>query len=117
MAAHDNFKLVKPYWIINIIGMLFITAIIWNPNQFPFDKLGYLGLLAKYLYKGYTKAFIAGVYVAWGLHLGEAIYALKLTTSIDTSLQCKVFWFIQTFLFGYPSLGMLRQHIKSIKTV
>jgi hypothetical protein len=94
-----------------------------------------LGLLAKYLYKGYTKAFIAGyytslcvddklnkiyflrVYVAWGLHLGEAIYALTLTTSIDTSLQCKVFWFIQTFLFGYPSLGMLRQHIKSIKTV
>ncbi len=78
MAAHDNFKLVKPYWVINIIGMVFITveivskkkrikvinfnfqAIIWNPNQFPFDQLSYLGLLAKYLYKGYTKAFIAG---------------------------------------------------------
>ena len=42
MAANDNFKLVKPYWIINIIGMLFITVKLIK-NMLLLFKIEFLG--------------------------------------------------------------------------
>lgn len=51
-------------------------------------------------------------YAASLTHLMEACVALKVSSELKCSQQKQIFWFLQTILYGYGSLGMLyeRRH-------
>ncbi|KAF5902127.1 transmembrane protein, partial [Clarias magur] len=51
-------------------------SVFW-PQQIPYDTLGPLGALTKYLVKEYHGFMYTGWWLAWAVHLFEALVALK----------------------------------------
>nr|XP_006114472.1 transmembrane protein 254 [Pelodiscus sinensis] len=81
---------------------------VFLPSTIPYHNLGPLGHLTKYLVDNHPKLLYNGFWLAWGIHIAEALYSIKLCKIkgiTDPSVQCR--WFIQTFFFGLASLSHL----------
>ena len=96
------FVYAHSFWYFIILGSLaFVAFLAYHPSPIPFNPLVFLvediyhaHLIIQWIWKG-----------AVLIHLGEAIYALYLARSVDK--HNSFMWFIQTFLLGFPSLGLL----------
>ncbi|XP_060130986.1 transmembrane protein 254 [Zootoca vivipara] len=110
-AGHraDYFRRTKPFWMVAILaGMIYYGWTVLSPSTIPYGYLGPLGTFTKYLVENHKTLLNTGYFVAWLVHIGEALYALKLCKLkgiTDPSTQHR--WLLQTFLFGMGSLYYL----------
>ncbi|XP_061490923.1 transmembrane protein 254 isoform X2 [Rhineura floridana] len=100
------FRRTKTLFMVVITGGLsYYTWALFFPSTIPYNLLGPLGTLTKYLVENHKTTLQIGYVVTWLIHLADAFYALRLCkikgiTDGSTQLQ----WFVQTFLFGLSSL-------------
>ncbi|KAG9469031.1 transmembrane protein 254 [Eleutherodactylus coqui] len=108
-GSASYFQRAGVLWMAVItLSMGFFTWILFWPAHVPYEQLGPLGSLAHYLVKNHYTTLYHGFWIAWALHLAEALYSLRLcSTKGITDLGARLQWFIQTFLFGIASLSLL----------
>ncbi|KAJ4949560.1 hypothetical protein JOQ06_021070 [Pogonophryne albipinna] len=85
----DYFKRTSLFWLVAVtLGMGYFTCIVFAPEKIPFEHLGPFGSFCTHLVDNYASIMYKG---AKGI----------------TNLTSRCLWFIQTFLFGFASLGLL----------
>ncbi|KAK5853633.1 hypothetical protein PBY51_014771 [Eleginops maclovinus] len=108
----DYFKRTSLFWLVSVtLGMGYFTCIVFAPEKIPFGYLGVFGSFCTHLVDNYAGIMYKGWWAAWAIHLYEAYIAMRMCrekgiTNQTTRLQ----WFIQTFLFGFASLGLLLKY-------
>ncbi|TKS85247.1 Transmembrane protein 254 [Collichthys lucidus] len=91
MAA-NFFQRTSLFWIVSVtFGMGFYTCIVFVPEKIPFQSLGQFGTFCRYLVDNYAGIMYKG---------NKGIN--------NTAIRC--LWFVQTFLFGFASLGLLLKY-------
>ncbi|XP_028279397.1 transmembrane protein 254 [Parambassis ranga] len=115
MAKSDGcayFKRTSLFWIITVtLAMAFFTGIVFVPEKLPLQHLGVFGSLCSHLVENYSDLMYKGWLAAWAVHIFEALVALRTCSAkgiSSTSVRC--LWFVQTFLFGFASLGLLLKY-------
>ncbi|XP_074089066.1 transmembrane protein 254 isoform X3 [Macrotis lagotis] len=103
------FRRSRLCWCGLILGSFgYYTWVVFWPQSIPYQKLGSLGLFTRYLVDNHLELMYYGYWVAWLIHVGEAIYALILCNKKGiTNGRARLLWFLQTFLFGIASLSIL----------
>uniref|UniRef100_UPI0037E75361 transmembrane protein 254 n=1 Tax=Semicossyphus pulcher TaxID=241346 RepID=UPI0037E75361 len=105
----DYFKRTSLFWIVAVtMGVGYFTCIVFMPEIIPFEYLGLYGTFCKYLVDNYAGVMYKGWWAAFAIHAFEAYVALRVCSNkgiTNTSTRC--LWFVQTFLFGFASLGLL----------
>ncbi|KAI5107899.1 transmembrane protein 254 [Silurus meridionalis] len=115
MAKSDGssyFRRASLFWIVTVtLSMSYYTWAVFWPQKLPYDTLGPLGAFTKYLVKEYHSFMYKGWWLAWAVHLCEALVALKVCSDkgID-SPSTRLLWFVQTLLFGFASLALLLKY-------
>ncbi|KAK9541948.1 hypothetical protein VZT92_001959 [Zoarces viviparus] len=108
----DYFKRTSTFWIVSVIlGMGYFTCIVFAPETIPFQHLGSFGSFCRHLVDNYAGLMYKGWWAAWAIHVYEAYLALRMCSTkgiSDTTTRC--LWFVQTFLFGFASLGLLLKY-------
>ncbi|XP_074089064.1 transmembrane protein 254 isoform X1 [Macrotis lagotis] len=73
------FRRSRLCWCGLILGSFgYYTWVVFWPQSIPYQKLGSLGLFTRYLVDNHLELMYYGYWVAWLIHVGEAIYALIL---------------------------------------
>ncbi|XP_064418595.1 transmembrane protein 254 [Latimeria chalumnae] len=112
MAESENgsyFRRTNLFWMAVITTMMgfFMWTVLW-PTQVPLEKLGPFGTITKYLVDNHYTLLYYGFWLAWAIHVAEALYSLKVCSVKGiTSRSTQLLWFLQTFLFGIASLSLL----------
>ncbi|XP_038593675.1 transmembrane protein 254 [Micropterus salmoides] len=105
----DYFRRTSLFWIVSVtLGMGYYTCTVFVPEKIPFEELGPFGSFCRYLVVNHADIMYKGWWAAWAVHLFEACFALKVCSNkgID-NVASRCLWFVQTFLFGFASLGLL----------
>ncbi|XP_072534356.1 transmembrane protein 254 [Salminus brasiliensis] len=121
MARSDGsayFRRSSLFWIVAVtVSMGFYTWTVFWPQQIPYDSLGPLGALSKYLVNEHYSILYKGWWAAWAIHTIEALVALKVCSDKGiTSSFTRLLWFSQTVLFGFASLGLLLKYKPDLRT-
>ncbi|KAJ3610304.1 hypothetical protein NHX12_022397 [Muraenolepis orangiensis] len=108
----DYFKRASLFWIVTVtLSMGFFTVIVFAPETIPFEDLGPFGTLCSYLVENLSGLMFKMWLAAWAIHLFEASVALRMCRQKGiTDDGARFRWFIQTFLFGFASLGILTKY-------
>ncbi|KAM3913623.1 transmembrane protein 254 [Leptodactylus fuscus] len=103
------FRRVGILWMTFVtVAMSFFTWTVFWPTTVPYEQLGPLGSFTQYMVKNHYSGLYYGFWVAWTLHVLEALYGVRLLrTKGITDPGIKMLWTIQTFLFGIGSLSLL----------
>ncbi|KAM3835874.1 transmembrane protein 254 [Vipera latastei] len=103
------FRPTRPFFVVLIVGlMLYYGCAVFAPSIIPYDGLGPLGRLTKYLQENHKTAFHVGYLLAWLLHIGEACLSIWLCNKKGiTDSKTQLCWFVQTLLCGIMSLYFL----------
>jgi hypothetical protein len=88
------------WWISILFGMSLLGVLAFDGPAYAFWCRAVTAILPQALLR-WTFA------IAILLHVGEAIYALRLARRSGLEASA-VGWFLQTLTLGYPSLGRLR---------
>ncbi|TFK09498.1 Forkhead box protein I1-ema [Platysternon megacephalum] len=103
------FRCTSRFWMgVIAVSIGYFAWAVFLPSTIPYENLGQLGHITKYLVDNHPKLLYNGFWLAWGIHIAEALYSIKLCKTkgiTDSSVQRR--WFIQTFLFGIASLSHL----------
>ncbi|KAG1963068.1 transmembrane protein 254 [Pimephales promelas] len=115
MAKSDSssyFRRSSVFWIVIVAGALgFYTWTVFWPQGVPYSSLGPLGALAKHLVDSHYPVLYYGWYLTWIIHTFEALFALKVCSDKGiNSSSARLLWFVQTFFFGFASLGILLKY-------
>ncbi|XP_039096443.1 transmembrane protein 254 isoform X1 [Hyaena hyaena] len=104
-----HFQRGSLFWFaVIILSFGYYTWIVFWPQSIPYQSLGPLGLFTQYLVDHHHTLLHNGYWLAWLIHVGEALYAMVLCKSKGiTDGRAQVLWFLQTFLFGVASLSIL----------
>ncbi|XP_044880257.1 transmembrane protein 254 isoform X2 [Mauremys mutica] len=96
------FRCTSRFWMgVIAVCIGYFAWTVFLPSTIPYENLGQLGHFTKYLVDNHPKLLYNGFWLAWGIHIAEALYSIKLCKIkgiTDSSVQRR--WFIQTFLFG-----------------
>ncbi|XP_041922035.1 transmembrane protein 254 [Alosa pseudoharengus] len=97
------------FWIVTVtLSMSYYTWTVFWSEAIPYERLGPLGSLTKYLVDNHYPLLHYGWWLAWAIHFFEAVVAMKICSDKGVgSLKARCMWFVQTFLFGFASLGLL----------
>ncbi|XP_007095673.1 transmembrane protein 254 [Panthera tigris] len=96
------------WFTVIILSFGYYTWVVFWPQSIPYQSLGPLGLFSQYLVDHHHTLLRSGYWLAWLIHVGEALYAMVLCKSKGiTDGRAQVLWFLQTFLFGVASLSIL----------
>ncbi|XP_058552808.1 transmembrane protein 254 [Neofelis nebulosa] len=96
------------WFTVIILSFGYYTWVVFWPQSIPYQSLGTLGLFTQYLVDHHHTLLRSGYWLAWLIHVGEALYAMVLCKSKGiTDGRAQVLWFLQTFLFGVASLSIL----------
>ncbi|CAL8299415.1 unnamed protein product [Merluccius merluccius] len=88
----DYFRRTSLFWIVAVtLSMGYFTVVVLAPETIPFEHLGPFGSICSYLVE----------------NLSDLMF--KIQKGI-TDGGTRFLWFIQTFLFGFASLGMLLKY-------
>jgi len=115
MAKSDGceyFKRTSLFWIITVtFSMGYFTCTVFVPEKIPYESFGALGSFSKHLVDNHPDLMYKGWLAAWAVHLLEAYVAMKMCSKkgID-NMATRCLWFVQTFLFGFASLGLLLKY-------
>uniref|UniRef100_A0A3Q0SE10 Transmembrane protein 254 n=1 Tax=Amphilophus citrinellus TaxID=61819 RepID=A0A3Q0SE10_AMPCI len=105
----DYFKRTSLFWMVTVtLAVIYFACTVFVPDIVPFEFLGPFGSFSKNIVYNYPNMLYKGWWATWAIHLSEALIALKVCSNKginNTSTRC--LWFIQTFLFGFASLGLL----------
>ncbi|XP_051897520.1 transmembrane protein 254 [Pristis pectinata] len=103
------FKRISFFWMAVITGSFgYFTLLMFWPQTIPYKSLGLWGNFSKYLVDKYHPHLYIGYWLAWLVHIAEALYSVKLCSDKGiTSLSTRIKWAFQTFLFGITSLQLL----------
>ncbi|XP_072439204.1 transmembrane protein 254 isoform X3 [Chiloscyllium punctatum] len=72
------FRRISLFWIACItLSFGYYTLLMFWPQSIPYQSLGPLGIFSKYLMDNYYTHLYFGYWLAWGLHLAEALYSIK----------------------------------------
>ncbi|XP_075466524.1 transmembrane protein 254 [Ascaphus truei] len=114
MATHGSgggsyFRRAGLSWMALIaLAMGFFTWTVFWPTQVPYRQLGPVGSLAQYMVTNHYSVLYYGFWLAWVVHVLEAVYAVRLCRAKGiTDWGARARWLIQTFLFGIASLSLL----------
>ncbi|KAJ7324388.1 hypothetical protein JRQ81_017408 [Phrynocephalus forsythii] len=89
----NYFRRTTPFWMVVILaGMGYYGWVVFAPTTIPYNWLGPLGHFTKYLVENHSLLLKNGYLLAWLVHIGEALYALKIckrphADCIPTELQ------------------------------
>ncbi|CAJ1066936.1 transmembrane protein 254 [Xyrichtys novacula] len=108
----DYFKRTSMFWIVSVtFGVGYFTCIVFAPEVIPFQHLGPFGTFCRYLVDNYAGIMYKGWWAAFAIHVFEAFMALKVCSNKGvTNASTRCLWFVQTFLFGFASLGLLLKY-------
>ncbi|XP_047682215.1 transmembrane protein 254 [Prionailurus viverrinus] len=96
------------WFTVIILSFGYYTWVVFWSQSIPYQSLGPLGLFTQYLVDHHHTLLRSGYWLAWLIHVGEALYAMVLCKSKGiTDGRAQVLWFLQTFLFGVASLSIL----------
>ncbi|XP_068924459.1 transmembrane protein 254 isoform X2 [Petaurus breviceps papuanus] len=96
------------WFVVIIVTFGYYTWVVFWPQSIPYQKLGPLGLFTRYLVDNHLQLMHYCYWLAWLIHVGEAVYAIILCNKKGiTNGQARLLWFLQTFLFGIASLSVL----------
>merc|ERR1712227_92551 len=86
-----------------------MVQLLTDRDTIPFDKLGPLG---DFLYWISTSDDFNMGFLGWfvGIHTFEALFAWNLASLKDLDFFSKIFWFLQTLVFGFASFEQLCNH-------
>ncbi|CAF0842358.1 unnamed protein product [Brachionus calyciflorus] len=106
----DYFERPHPFWFAIIIpSLVYLAVLAYMPDLIPFDSLGPLGALSRYLHENHKIIPIVILWMALATHLFEAIYVVKTAHSLQINAKCKSRWFFQTLMLGYPSTRLMNK--------
>lgn len=108
----DYFKRTSNFWIISVtLAVGYYTVIVFAPEKIPFQYLGLFGTFCSYLVENYSELMHKGWWAAFAIHVVESLVALKVCSNKGiNSVSTRLLWFVQTFLFGFASLGHLLKY-------
>ncbi|CAB1312482.1 unnamed protein product [Coregonus sp. 'balchen'] len=110
--GYDYFRRASIFWITTVaLSMGYFTWTVFWPQQVPYDNLGPLGTLSRYLVDNHHSLMYKGWWAAWVVHVAEALVAMKVCSNkgVDGTMT-RCLWFVQTVLFGFASLGLLLKY-------
>ncbi|XP_055345640.1 transmembrane protein 254-like [Paramacrobiotus metropolitanus] len=111
------FQMAEPRWMFTIavgLGMLLWSWLAPSSIPGPYGLyLGPVGMLGRFLGENFPHIVSSIVYVATFLHIGEALYAAKLCWDQRLTVGTSLKWVLQTFLFGFASLRILRSRTRT----
>uniref|UniRef100_A0A670HWL6 Transmembrane protein 254 n=1 Tax=Podarcis muralis TaxID=64176 RepID=A0A670HWL6_PODMU len=91
-----------------LVGLSYHGWAVFSPSTIPYDLLGPLGTVTKYLVENHKTLLDIGCLLTWLGHVGEALCALKLCKMKGiTDPSTQRLWLVQTFFFGIGSLYFL----------
>ncbi|XP_053244154.1 transmembrane protein 254-like [Podarcis raffonei] len=105
----DYFRRSNLFVMVAILaGLSYCGLAVFSPSTIPYDLLGPLGTVTKYLVENHKTLLNIGYLVTWLGHVGEALVALKLCKMKGiTDPSTQRLWLVQTFFFGMGSLYLL----------
>ncbi|XP_078386792.1 transmembrane protein 254 isoform X1 [Cetorhinus maximus] len=108
-VSSTYFRRTSLFWIFVVTGSFgYYTLLMFWPQSVPYKSLGLWGSFSKYLVDNYHPHLYIGYWLAWALHLAEALYSVKLCSDKGiTNINVQLKWAFQTFLFGITSLWHL----------
>ncbi|XP_039623932.1 transmembrane protein 254 isoform X1 [Polypterus senegalus] len=112
LSSGAYFRRSSFVWILIItLSMGYFTWTVFWPQDVPYERLGPVGAFSKYMVEHHYTLIYRGWWVAWAIHIAEALYSLKVCREkgINNKAICGL-WFLQTFLFGIASLSLLLQY-------
>ncbi|XP_068597372.1 transmembrane protein 254 isoform X2 [Brachionichthys hirsutus] len=112
------FRRTSLFWMLSVtFGVAHLTCIVFAPGQIPFHYFGPYGSFCRYLVDHHAGSLYKGWWACLAVHVVEAFVALKVCRNKGISnMTTRCLWFVQTFLFGFASLGLLfRYHPKRPK--
>ncbi|GAV05688.1 hypothetical protein RvY_15781 [Ramazzottius varieornatus] len=113
------FQVTELKWMFLISAGLGMLVWSWlSPLTIPGPGgwyLGPLGALGQYLGVYYPAVVRAIVYLTSLVHVGEALFAVKLCRDSNLTRTTALKWFVQTLCFGIASLGILWTRTKAAK--
>ncbi|XP_041803866.1 transmembrane protein 254 [Chelmon rostratus] len=108
----DYFKRTSMFWIVSItLAVGYFTCTVFAPEKIPFQYLGPFGTFCRYLVDNHADTLYKGWWAAFAIHVFEAVVSLKVCSDKginNTATRC--LWFVQTFLYGITSLGLLLKY-------
>uniref|UniRef100_A0AAY4BEQ5 Transmembrane protein 254 n=1 Tax=Denticeps clupeoides TaxID=299321 RepID=A0AAY4BEQ5_9TELE len=116
MAKSDGsayFRRSSSAWIISItLAVGYYTWIVFWPDTIPYSLLGPFGSLCKHLVVNHYPLMYYGMFCT--CNAPSCWYCLVHRLSVSSysdkgvsSVTARSLWFVQTFLFGIASLGLL----------
>ncbi|XP_032398049.1 transmembrane protein 254 [Etheostoma spectabile] len=108
----DYFRRTSLFWIVSVtLGVAYFTCIVFAPERIPFEYLGLFGTFCRHLVENYAGIMYKGWWAAFAIHVLEALVALRVCSNKGVSSPAaRSLWFVQTFLFGFASLGLLLKY-------
>ncbi|XP_049592827.1 transmembrane protein 254 [Syngnathus scovelli] len=111
MAKSDGnnyFKRTSLYWIVSItFGLAYFSCIVFAPEVIPYHLLGPFGTFCRYLVDNHAGVLYKGWWATLAIHVVEALVSLKVCRNKGITSPTRFLWFLQTFVFGFASLGLL----------
>ncbi|XP_039994452.1 transmembrane protein 254 [Xiphias gladius] len=110
--GRDYFRRTSLLWIVTVtLAVGYFTCIVFAPEKIPFENLGVYGSFCRYLVDNHADLMYKGWWAALAIHVLEAFTALKVCSNKGiNSTATRCLWFVQTFLFGFASLGLLLKY-------
>ncbi|XP_016020482.2 transmembrane protein 254 isoform X2 [Rousettus aegyptiacus] len=108
-GAEAYFRRSSLFWFTVIsISFGYYTWVVFWPQSIPYQSLGLLGSFTQYLVDHHHTVLRNGYWLAWLIHVGEALYSMVLCRSKGiTNGRAQLLWFLQTLLLGIASLSIL----------
>ncbi|XP_072293095.1 transmembrane protein 254 [Eucyclogobius newberryi] len=112
MAKSDvtnYFRRTSLPWVVAVtLSVGFFACVVFAPEVIPYDLLGPFGTFCRYLVENHADLLYKGWWAAVAIHVVEALYSQKVCSDKGVhALSARLLWFVQTFLFGLASLGIL----------
>lgn len=101
------------------LGLSLYAFLCFHPSPESYlSRMGGAGQRLQYLRENYMMHMRIGMFLAILLHIGEALYAVKLGTQLGLTQETIQRWVIQTGFMGYAGLqDLIKYHgEKSVKT-
>ncbi|XP_061600907.1 transmembrane protein 254 [Cololabis saira] len=107
--GNEYFKRTHLFWIVSVtLAFAYFTVIVFAPEKLPLESLGVFGSFCTYLVDNYAALMYKGWCASVGIHALESCVALMICSNKGINdTATRGLWFLQTFLFGYASLGLL----------
>ncbi|KAM6916055.1 transmembrane protein 254 [Xenentodon cancila] len=115
MAKSDGseyFKRTSLFWIVSVtLAVGYYTCVVFAPEKIPFEYLGVFGSFCRYLVDNYADLMYKGWWACVAIHGVEACASLMVCSNKGiNNMTTRCLWFLQTFLFGFASLGLLLKY-------